>query len=985
MNEQQELAQLKARQARLEEELASLSSQLKAFEAKLKGGETSPAKPAPAVPPPIPPVIRAPALARTGEQQAPTRAAATPISETGAGPTGRQTPEPVKAVSGIQAISRPKRQAETSQPTALTTGAPPLPPQIEAQTVPSPAAGMGGAKPRESHSSLELRLGTYWLVRIGIVMVLTGLVFFGNLAYQNYISQLGPGGKVCLLYLASAVLLGAGWWWQRQAAKETLKNYAQVLFAGGLAAFYFTTYAAHYVEPLKIIQSALWDGVLLLACAVFMVWIADRKQSEVLALFAIGLAYYTSIITRVGYFTLYSNLVLTIGAVCFLVRNRWAALSFGSLVATYAAYGFWRFFDGSSWHWASPEEGLWSGTYFLISYWVVFTSAVFLSRDQKFAGQNRATFLTLNNGAFFTMFLLTMLQVNQGGFWKFALIYGGVLLFLAEVARRLLATEPLAANAYLAQGLLLVTVGFISKFAGLDLALILAAESVVLLMMGQQRRSLVATVGAYVAAGLAVAAGVDGMRENEPAGVWLAIGLGGFMLVNTFLVHRETQRESAQTVRPKPAYFTLLALLIWLVTTWDNTARQQFPLVLALAGMLLTLGYYVLQVREISLFSQGYLVLAQLAWLWNWFDSPHAAPWWNPALLIVISLAVSHWWQKQKTLAVPAQFGLACQVIYALAIVGVLYFWLNPKVEARDWLVVTSGLALGLTAYGVVTRAWYLAACGQLFIAVSVAQFAGQIWEDKPGWAFALAPMFALGLLSWSTVRWFQLRADADARIREPLLEIALLYRWVGLVMSIAWICDYIPARERIWLLALVGVGIFVLAGFKRSRETLFFSAAYTVTALALFWLPLMETSRVYFPNLVAIAGLLAQRQIARRLPERYPIAAEIHTSVIIIGGLSVWLFVSRWVLEEASGFYLTASWSLLALGFFTCGILLRERMYRWLGLGVLACALCRVVFVDVWRLQPLHRILSFMALGIVLLVLGFIYNKYQEKIREWL
>jgi len=25
------------------------------------------------------------------------------------------------------------------------------------------------------------------------------------------------------------------------------------------------------------------------------------------------------------------------------------------------------------------------------------------------------------------------------------------------------------------------------------------------------------------------------------------------------------------------------------------------------------------------------------------------------------------------------------------------------------------------------------------------------------------------------------------------------------------------------------------------------------------------------------------------------------------------------------------------------------------------------------------------MALGIVLLVLGFVYNKYQEKIREWL
>jgi uncharacterized membrane protein len=90
-------------------------------------------------------------------------------------------------------------------------------------------------------------------------------------------------------------------------------------------------------------------------------------------------------------------------------------------------------------------------------------------------------------------------------------------------------------------------------------------------------------------------------------------------------------------------------------------------------------------------------------------------------------------------------------------------------------------------------------------------------------------------------------------------------------------------------------------------------------------------------------------------------------------------------VLELANGFYLTASWSLLALVLFGVGLLLRERMYRWVGLGVLACTLRRVVIFDVWKLETTYRILSFMALGIVLLVLGFIYSKYQEKIREWL
>src|SRR5262249_22949434 len=155
-------------------------------------------------------------------------------------------------------------------------------------------------------------------------------------AYQNYIGRLGAGGKVCLLYLASAILLGAGGWWQRKSAKESLRNYAQVLFAGGLALVYFTTYAAHHFANLRVIESSLADGFLLLGIAAVMVWMANAGKSEVLALFAVLLAYYTSVITAVGLFTLYSNLVLTAAAVFFLVRNRWATLSFASLLATYA-------------------------------------------------------------------------------------------------------------------------------------------------------------------------------------------------------------------------------------------------------------------------------------------------------------------------------------------------------------------------------------------------------------------------------------------------------------------------------------------------------------------------------------------------------------------------------------------------------------------------------------------------------------------------
>ena len=831
-----------------------------------------------------------------------------------------------------------------------------------------------------------MRLGTYWFVRIGIVLILTALVFFGNLAYQNYISRLGPGGKVALLYVASALLLGAGAWWQRRAAKPSLKNYAHVLFAGGLAAVYFTTYAAYYNDHLKIIQDRPLDGLLLLAWAGFMTWIADRKKSEVLALFAVGLAYYTSIITRVGYFTLYSNLLLTVTAVVFLVRNRWVALSLASLVATYASYAFWRFFNGSEWHWASPSEGLWTGTCFLMSYWAVFTAATFLSRDSRLTGENRAGFLTLNNGAFFAGFLLTMLEVQTGGFWKFCLIYGSVLLVLAELARRFLAAEPLAKNTYLTQGLLLVTVGFITKYSGLQLALILATESVVLLIAGQQRKNLVLVVGAYIAAALAIGWGMDGMKQFDRQGLWLGLGLGALMLVNTVLTHRQTAASSKLAMRPQPSYFAVLALLIGLVAVWDNTTLTNLPLVLAVAAVPLTLSLYALRVRELTLLSQGYLVLAQVAWAVNAFDNAPAPAWWKPVLMIVISLGLSHWWQRQKVLGLRSELGLFWQGLYALAIVFVLYHWLQPEDNLPVWLAVTSLLAVGITAYGVVTRAWLLALAGQIFMLVSGVLFVQQLALGNPHWPLPLVPIAALGLLSFATVKWFRVKPDATGRVSQPLLVTAMAYRWVALAMSIWWVCQYIPERERIWLLALLGLGVFLWAGWQQSREALFFSAAYTLVALALFWLPLDEAPRVSWPNLLAILALLVQRQVARRLPDRYPLGGEVHAAVIIIGGVSLWRFLSLWVLKQwPEGIYLTASWSLLALALFTAGIALHERMYRWLGLGVLACALGRVFISDVWKLETLYRILSFMALGIVLLVLGFIYNKYQEKIREWL
>ena len=81
----------------------------------------------------------------------------------------------------------------------------------------------------------------------------------------------------------------------------------------------------------------------------------------------------------------------------------------------------------------------------------------------------------------------------------------------------------------------------------------------------------------------------------------------------------------------------------------------------------------------------------------------------------------------------------------------------------------------------------------------------------------------------------------------------------------------------------------------------------------------------------------------------------------------------------------LTVAWSLFAFAVFFAGLVLRERTYRIAGLITLGISIGHVFLVDVWRLDTKYRIISFLVLGVVLLILGFCYNRFRDTIRRWM
>ena len=95
-----------------------------------------------------------------------------------------------------------------------------------------------------------------------------------------------------------------------------------------------------------------------------------------------------------------------------------------------------------------------------------------------------------------------------------------------------------------------------------------------------------------------------------------------------------------------------------------------------------------------------------------------------------------------------------------------------------------------------------------------------------------------------------------------------------------------------------------------------------------------------------------------------------------------------RWVSSATGtkgGFYLAAAWAVYAAVLLGIGLAVRERIYRLAGFAILAATLIRVTIFDAWRLGVAYRMISFIVLGAVLMIVGFLYNRYQDKLKEWL
>jgi hypothetical protein len=150
---------------------------------------------------------------------------------------------------------------------------------------------------RDRDESWEMVVGTSWLNKIGVLVSIVGVALLVSYSFAH----IGPGGRVAIGYLLSASMLAAGVVLER---RDTFRNYAYGLVAGGWAGIYFTTFAMHDVAAAKIIDNDLLAVALLSLAAAGMVAHSLRYRSQVVTSLAFIVAYTTLALSPLSGFAL---------------------------------------------------------------------------------------------------------------------------------------------------------------------------------------------------------------------------------------------------------------------------------------------------------------------------------------------------------------------------------------------------------------------------------------------------------------------------------------------------------------------------------------------------------------------------------------------------------------------------------------------------------------------------------------------------------
>ena len=808
--------------------------------------------------------------------------------------------------------------------------------------------------PEEDKEGLEMAIGRVWFVRLGIVLLLSGVVLFSQYVYANWVLELSNGARLALLVTFSAILTSVGLFLER--GREALQNYGRVVAAGGLSCLYFAAYGARFVGPLQVTTSEVLAGLLMTLAAGLMMGVAHWRQARLLAGFGLGLAFYSVALVPVGVPGTVTLLVLVIGAQVLFWKNRgqweellWIAL-LGSVLVVVWSYG-------------TESVAAFQHRWLVTGIWAAFLPTVFgrsnfgqeeLAQDavsSEQAAARRLLFVGLLHGL--TVLLLSV-RFSPWGWasdrWVVAAVSGVVLATLALIPLALeRLRNPGLQSLHGGKALTLLTLALMLKLEGNVLFLTLLFEAVVLVLAAKRLPVLWWLI--WAARIVASVSGIVMLLTWEQFGITEGVGLWAVSLWVAYATAERWRQKWPEHLVIESVAAVAVALLLLFGVVFKTWAI--FPQTLVAVGLLVAgsglVGWKRTRWRMTEL--SGWGIVAGFYFAADFLATVQVSEWEMVSIPLAFAVAAtiwSHWDALEGTV-----IERAATYVFALVSMGAAAVLITQsRWEAGSQLLVLQALGVATVGVGWLTRDRWHFLLSLLPLVVTLGLGASVVGAS--GWAVLLS-MAYLGAL------YFGMR---EVAWRDALRVGALAYA-AGILFI--YLVATVQSFALVWIEAAVLIA--VAQWFRwRAAEVFSFIIAFFISIVTLFALSDQESWEMLFGALVLLAVYVAQARFGRRTSPWVPwLALPVMAMAWHRTGTAPGVTVTAAVFGAVA----------LALGLWG-----KARALRLTAFSFLVVALGRLAFVDLIALDPLPRIFAFMTLGAGLLGLGYIYNRYSEELK---
>ena len=825
-------------------------------------------------------------------------------------------PPPLPSYEPLRASPEPSRAESAPEEAAPPIAPEPMPEPAQEAAPPSPPAP-------EAQPGFEERIGTRWVVWVGGLALALGGFFM--VRYSIEAGLLGPGVRTVLGGLFAAALLAAGEFTRRkesisQIAALPIANIPAILTAAGTAVAFATVYAAYALYGFLVPATAF----ILLGMVALGTLAAALLHGPALAGLGVVGAFVTPVLVssdKPDYWALYIYLAIVTAASFGLARVRlWRWLA----VATIAFALLWTF-PGLGQAWIGPHVFHAIAGFVLAALLVV---CGFMFGPSAEEGQIEP----ISSGSLAAYLFGATLIVLGGEHADPAMIGFGAL----TAGTLLVAWRAQAATAAVAAAAGLVFVVF-AEWA-------IRANPDMLVVPG----------GPLPGIGPAATDGSVSLHLVTAAIFAAGFGLAGF------LAQGRSANPTVATIWSASGVFVPLALLVALYARIAHLDRSiPFAILAVILAAAFGAATEILGKREdrpglqasIALFATGTLAALALGLTFALEKG------WLTIALALMSLGTA-WISLQR----PIPFLRSLAAI--LAGIVVLRIGYEPRIvgSAVGTVPIFNWLLWG---YGVPALCFW-----------GGSYFLRRNGDDAPLRAVEAAAILFTVLLAFMEIRHFINNGDVY-RQSAGLTEVALQIS-VALAMAIG--------LERLQLRSGS-----IVHNYGAVLLTLFAGAA-TVLGLFMFDNPLIwriDVGGAIFNLLLlgyalpAVLALLLSYAVAGHRPPQY--ANTIAGAALVLALAYVTLeirriyhgpFLSTGPTTDAEQYSYSIAWLVFGVLLLGAGLFLNSQRARLASAVVIALTVGKAFLIDMSALTGVYRALSFMGLGIVLVAIGWLYQR---------